>query len=162
MDKEKEIDLNLITCTREQCIKFAEEILNDEYEEKELKSYFEKYRDDYSEEEAINIMKNLVIIRCNIDFSKTEYITYSGRLLLNMAKCIKIEGTDNFKILYGLCMSQINKEQTAFSDDASDDIINEIQIRFSCLIESEKFDAYFLRYLIKKLNEETGRFNLYI
>jgi len=66
----KRIDLDLINCTRDQCIEFAEKVMNDKFKNKELKRYFREYNKDYSEEDAINIMKNLVIIGYYIDFSK--------------------------------------------------------------------------------------------
>ena len=66
----KRIDLDLINCTRDQCLKFSNKVMNDEFKKKELKRYFREYNKDYSEEDAINIMKNLVIIGYYIDFSK--------------------------------------------------------------------------------------------
>jgi len=158
---DNKIDLNLINCTRDQCLEFAEKILNDEFEEKELKSYFEGYSDDYSEEDAINIMKNIIIIKCHLNISKVTFLAYSGRLLLNIADCVEIVANTNFKILYGLCLSQFNEEQTSFKDDACDEVISEILLRFSCLVgNDEKYEANFLKKKLRELNEKDPKFHI--
>ena len=159
----KRIDLDLINCTRDQCLKFSNKVMNDEFKKKELKRYFKEYSKDYSEEDAINIMKNLVIIGYYIDFSKIEYNTYSGRLLLNLTKYINIPRTSNFKILYALCMSQFNKEQTAFSEDACKEVIDEIQMRFYCLVDEIDYEeAFILKCKLKRFNWESKKFTLSI
>jgi len=125
--------------------------MNDKFKNKELKRFFREYRKDYSEEDVINIMKNIAIIGRHIDFCRKEYKTYSGRLLLNLTNCINSEGTFNFKILYALCMSQFNKEQTAFREDACEEVIIEIQRRFYYLV-NEEYDekALILKNKLKK------------
>jgi len=69
--------------------------------------------------------------------SKTEFMAYSGRLLLTAAKFIKIEGSLDFKILFTLCLSQFNKKQTDFKKDAIKEIIDEINTRFNCLVKEK-------------------------
>jgi len=83
-------------------------------------------------------MINIVIIWYHINVSKIECLTYSGSLLLNLTKNIlKTGGTTNFKILYGLCISQFNKDHTVFKDDAYEEVIAEIEERFHCLINEK-------------------------
>jgi len=159
---DRKIDLNLINCTREQCIDFAKNVVNDEFDEKEIKDYFEKYVDDYLEEEAINIMKNIVIIWHHLNISSTVCLTYSGRLLLNLTKCIKTGKTKNFKILYGLCMSQFNKDQTAFKDDVCEEIISEIEEGFTCLDDQEKDVTSELLDTFRELGKKSETLKVYI
>ena len=108
-------------------------------------------------------MKNLVIIGRHINYDKIEFNTYSGRLLLNLTNYIKKVGTTNFKILYALCMSQFNKEQTAFSEDACKEVIDEIQMRFYCLVDEIDYEeAFILKCKLKRFNWESKKFTLSI
>jgi len=158
----KKIDLNLKDCTREQCINFAKNVVNDEFDEEEIEDYFEKYGNDYSEEDAINIMKNIVIIWHHLNISCTVCLTYSGRLLLNLTKCIKTGETKNLKILYGLCKSQFNKDQTAFKDDACEEVVAEIEERFIYLDDEEKDDTSELLDTFRELGKKSETLKVYI
>jgi len=52
-------------------------------------------------------------------------------------------------------MSQFNKEHTAFREDACEEIIDEIQLRFFCLVDKERDDeAVILKYKLKCFNRK--------
>jgi len=88
-----------------------------------------------------------------------ECLTYSGSLLLNLPKYIETGGTTNFKILYGLCNSQFNNDQTDFKDDAYEEIIAEIEEKFLCLVNEENYELiYFYIYLVKKIFKFTSTY----
>ncbi|OUM67206.1 hypothetical protein PIROE2DRAFT_5477 [Piromyces sp. E2] len=158
---DKEIKLNLVECTKEQCIKFAEMVLKDEFEVKELRNYFKNYGNDYTEEDAINIMKNIIIMQHHVNISNIEFLTYSSELLLKAAKCIKEEGSINYKILYGLCQSQFNERLTGFKDDATNEVIDEIRMRFYCLVNDEKIKAIYIKNTFRELAKKSERFHDY-
>jgi len=147
--------IDLIKCTKEECIQFAEKIVKDKIEEDELKNIFDYYiiKDDYKEEDAVNLIKNVILIVQNVNLSKTEFNTYSGRLLLSAAKYIKIEGSLNLKILYALCLSQFNENQTDFKNEAIYEIIYEINRRIKCLVKREKDNAYFIQNIQRTFKE---------
>jgi len=98
---------------------------------------------NHTEEKAIKLIENVTLIK-HVNLINTEFLAYSGRLLLTAAKFIKKEGSLNFKILYALCLSQFNEQQTDFKDIASKEIIQEMNCRFYCLTEKEMDYAYFI------------------
>ncbi|OUM67189.1 hypothetical protein PIROE2DRAFT_5457 [Piromyces sp. E2] len=160
---DKKIELDLINCTIEQCRQFAKQILDDEFEIEEIRKYFDKYinRDDYSKEDAIIIMRNLVIIRHNINKTKIEYMTCSDKLLLKVSKSIKEKETISLKILYGLFLSQINKEHSSIRDDATDEVFSDIYMRFFFLNKEEEKNVYDIRRELNELLQKSSRFKIY-
>ena len=148
----KNVIIDLTKCTKDECLKFAEMVEKDEIKEKTLKKFIYSYiNDKYSEEDAINLIKNIIIIRHNVNLSKTGFLAYSGRLLLTAAKFINNERSLNFKILYALCLSHFNPQHTDFIDNPIKEIIVEINSRFECLVNEEKDDAYFLKNTFEEL-----------
>lgn len=137
---DKKIAIDFLNCTEDECIEFAKKIENDEIDEDNLintLNYF-KNKDDYFSEEAIEVIKNLVLTRYYVNYTKTEFLTYSGRVLLTVAEEVRLTQTLNLNILYALCWSQLNEDLTAFKDTARMEIIDEIFARFDSLCEKEK------------------------
>jgi len=154
MSKEYEIDF--INCTEDECSQFSNKVNEDEINEVDIIKTFDyfKNKEYYSEEDAIKLIKNVVLTSHLINFYRTDYITYCGRLILTVAKFVIDYGSSNFKILYALCISQFNEDASNFKDNANGEIINEINERFSHLKDDEIEDARYLQetfhYLLKK------------
>eukprot|EP00833_Pecoramyces_ruminatium_P014633 jgi/Orpsp1_1/1188665/evm.model.d7180000066370.1 len=135
----KKIEIDFTKCTKEECLRFAKMVVNDEIKEKTLKKLFYSFiNNKYSEEDAINLIKNIIIIRYHVNLSKTGFLAYSGRLLLTAAKFINKKGSLNFKILYALCLTQFNPQHTDFIDNPIKEVIVEMNSRFYCLVNKEK------------------------
>ncbi|OUM60031.1 hypothetical protein PIROE2DRAFT_14285 [Piromyces sp. E2] len=162
---DKKIELDLINCTAEQCRQFAEQILNDEFEIEEIRKYFDNYinRDDYSREDAVIIIRNLLIIRQNINKTKVEYIYYSDKLLLKVSKYIEKDESVTVKILYGLFLSVIDKEHghNILRDDSAIEVIDNIYMRFYFFNKDEKEGAYFIREQFKELIKKSDKYKNY-
>ena len=53
-------EINFINCTKDECLQLAKKVENDEIEEEKLESifdYYTYYKNDYSEEDVINLIK---------------------------------------------------------------------------------------------------------
>jgi len=137
MDKEYEIDF--INCTEEECLQFSNKINEDEINEANIIKTFDYFKNKkyYSEEDAIKLIKNVVYTSHQINFGRTDYRTYCGRLILTVAKFVIDYGSSNFKILYALCESQFKEDYSDFKDSANREIIVEINNRFRYLVNDD-------------------------
>jgi len=162
--EKKKFRIYLINCTKNECLQFAEIIEKDQIKNKKIKSIFYHFinKDDYTEEKAIKLIVNVTLIKQHVNKTKTEFLTYSGRLLLIAAKFIKKQGSLNFKMLYALCLSQFNEQQTDFKDNATKDIILEINSRFYSLTKEEMKDAYFIERTYKDLTKKIEKNIIFI
>jgi len=151
MSKEYEIDF--INCTEKECIQFCKKINNDEIDEyKIIKTidYF-KNREYYTRKEALKLIYNVVLATHVINYYRTNYKTYCGRLLLTVAKYVNKYESANFNIIYALCVSQLNDDFTDFKDSARSEIINDVCDRFNCLVNDDVEKAESLHRKFKKL-----------
>ena len=151
MSKEYEIDF--INCTEKECIQFCKKLNNDEMDENKIIKTFDyfKNRENYTREEAIKLIYNVVLATHVIDYCRTNYKTYCGRLLLTVAKYVNEYNSANYNILYALCVSQFNDDFTDFKDSARREIINDIFDRFTCLVNDEVAKADDLHSTFKEL-----------
>ncbi|OUM60175.1 hypothetical protein PIROE2DRAFT_14126, partial [Piromyces sp. E2] len=142
-----------INCTEAECEEFSRKVDNDEIEEEKIIKTFKYFsnKDDYSREEAIKLIKNVVLIRHRVNYYRTDIITYCYRTILNVAKYVNDYGSSNFNILYALCMTQFNEDESNFRDSARREIIYDIDSRFDCLVNEEIEDAEDLQYTFNEL-----------
>ncbi|OUM59909.1 hypothetical protein PIROE2DRAFT_14432 [Piromyces sp. E2] len=136
---------------------------NSEIENLKIKCTFDYfYNKKYTEKEAIDLIKNIILIHYYVTLYRTDYFTYFGRVLLKAANFIEGDENLNFKILKALFKSQFNEIGTKFRDEAKKEILLEIDERLKCLYEKEKSGEYF--YLIKnsykRLLSEENRFDI--
>lgn len=87
----------------------------------------------------------------HVNYYGTEFTTFCGRLLLIVSKFVDNYGSQNFNILYALCMSQFNDDFTDFRDSARKEIIMDINLKFDCLIKRGKKDAWYIKKKFYKL-----------
>jgi len=150
MSKEYEIDF--INCTEDECLHFSNKVNEDEIDNDKIMSTFDYFKSrKYTKKEAIKLIKNVVLISHLVNYYRTDFITYCGRLLLTVAEYVNDYGSSNFNILYALCMSQFNEDCTNFKDSARFEIINEIEERFKWLVNDEIEDAKDLRDTYERL-----------
>ena len=137
MSKEYEVDF--INCTEKECIQFCKKVNNDEIDENKIKKTFDYFnnREYYTRKEALKLIYNVSLASHVIDFYRTDYITYCGRLLLTVAKYVNKYESANYNILYALYVSQLNDDFTDFKDSARTEIIDDICDRFSCLVNDD-------------------------
>ena len=151
MSKEYEVDF--INCTEKECIQFCKKVNNDEIDENKIKKTFDyfKNREYYTEEEALKLIYNVALATHVIDYYRTDYKTYCGRLQLTVAKYVDKYESANYNILYALCVSQFNDDFTDFKDSTRREIINDICDRFTCLVNDEVAKAEDLNSTFREL-----------
>jgi len=162
--EKKNFKIDLINCTKNECLQFAEMIEKDQIKKRKLKNIFYHFinKNYYTEEKAIKLIVNITLVKQHVNKTKTEFLAYSGRLLLTAAKFIKKQGSLNLKILYALCLSQFNEEQTDFKNNASKEIILEMNSRFYSLTKEEMDDAYLIEKTYKDLlKKNRKKYNIY-
>jgi len=151
MSKEYEIDF--INCTEKECIQFCKKLNNDEMDKNKIIKTFDyfKNRENYTREEAIKLIYNVVLATHVIDYCRTNYKTYCGRLLLTVAKFVNKYESANYNIVYALYVSQLNDDFTDFKDSARREIIEEVCNRFYCLVNDDVEKAESLNRNFKDL-----------
>lgn len=156
MDKK----IDFVNCSEDECVEFAEKVIRNEFKDEQLMEIFDYFKNEnYTVNEAINLIKNVVLIRKKVDLQKTVFKACSGRLLLTVADLVTEVGSINYKILYALCLSQFNEDETKLKKSARKEIIYEIENYFYCLIDEDENLASYLKEKFYDLVNEDGRFN---
>ncbi|OUM60176.1 hypothetical protein PIROE2DRAFT_14127 [Piromyces sp. E2] len=95
-------EFSFITSSEKEIRQFVILINNGDIREPEINSKLDpiKERNDYTEEEAIDIIQNITIATSDVPYERTDFQAPAGEALLHLAKFINIEGSINLKLLY--------------------------------------------------------------
>jgi len=159
----KDIEINFLTASENECIKFAEKVENEEIENSVIINTFDYFnKKEYTEKEAIILIKNIILTEHYVNEYRTDYRTYCGKTLLTAANFIEGDEDLNYKILKALFKSQYNDDELEFYDDAREEIISEIYERLKGISKKEKeLDySYQIKCEIERLLVEDKKFNI--
>jgi len=155
--------LDLINLSYKECKTFANKVRHGEIDIFQVKKIFDYYkkRSNYTEKEAISIIKNVTLIAYYGPSKRVDFQTHCNILLLNIASYINISGSLNLKVLYALYLSQVNEDETSFIKHVKEEIIETIFNKFSCLDSNDRPKARFFQNSYNKIIDNGNRFRLY-
>jgi len=100
------------------------------------------------------IIKNLALTIFCVKFSRTDYITPCGEIILYLTNFIKVEGSLSFKVLYAIYKAIVDENKNRFKYKIRIELIEEIVERYDDLTEQDKkqFEPFKNKYneIIKK------------
>eukprot|EP00833_Pecoramyces_ruminatium_P007162 jgi/Orpsp1_1/1181194/evm.model.c7180000076248.1 len=126
MGSEK-LDINFTTISELDCLIFSKKLDLGEIKGSDLKNIVENLKSKkYSEEEAIITIKNIIIVLFDISYDRTDIQTYCGDALLYLTNYIKVEGSENYKILYAEYRSQVEKDEKSLKKNTNKIVLDDI------------------------------------
>eukprot|EP00833_Pecoramyces_ruminatium_P005274 jgi/Orpsp1_1/1179306/evm.model.c7180000068832.1 len=126
MDPEK-LDINFTTISDIDCLILSKKLDRGEIKSSDLKNIVEDVKSkNYSEEEAIITIKNIIIVKFIISYARTDIQTYCGEALLYLTNFIKVKGSVNYKILYAEYRSQVEKDEESLKKNINELIFDDM------------------------------------
>jgi len=143
--------MDFSAASEKDCIEFAERIKSGEieiYTIEDTLNYI-KNKKNYTEEQAIFTIKNLVLTLCYTPFERTDYLALCGETLIYLTNFIKKEGSTNFKIYYAIYKSQIEEDEKSIKYEARVQLICDLDYRFKSFTDQEKelYKAYYKTFI---------------
>jgi len=140
-------EIDFLTAEEEKCIEFGEKVMSGEIKHSKMKSLLKAVRKrKYTEEEAIIVIKNLVLAWDYVSAYRGDFKLYCGKALLYTSKFVKTKGTLNYGIVYALYKTQFDENSETLKKGFRDVLVRHMLSMFRSL---DRLDADLVRKVIK-------------